>query len=79
MRCSKSALADAKRIILATDNDPPGRALAVELARRLQPENCLLVVWPSVDAPAAPHSLASAPHAAARAAAVAGTALQVRM
>ena len=34
------------RIVLATDNDEPGQALAEELARRLGRERCLLVRWP---------------------------------
>jgi len=69
-------VSDAKKIILATDNDAPGRALAVELARRLQPENCWLVVWPSKETPAAPPGPATAMHAAPTAAA-ASRALQV--
>jgi len=40
------------RIILAVDNDGPGRALAEELARRLGKERCWRVRWPdSGDAP----------------------------
>jgi twinkle protein len=34
------------RIILAVDNDEPGRALAEELARRLGKERCWRVRWP---------------------------------
>ena len=36
----------AARIILATDNDAPGNALAEELARRLGRERCFRVRWP---------------------------------
>ncbi|KAL2930727.1 Twinkle-like protein chloroplastic/mitochondrial [Bienertia sinuspersici] len=36
----------ASRIILATDADPPGQALAEELARRLGRERCWRVTWP---------------------------------
>lgn len=36
----------ASRIILATDGDPPGQALAEELARRLGRERCWRVKWP---------------------------------
>jgi replicative DNA helicase len=34
------------RIILAVDNDEPGRALEAELLRRLSPERCWRVQWP---------------------------------
>lgn len=34
----------ASRIILATDADPPGQALAEELARRLGKERCLFTL-----------------------------------
>ena len=34
------------KIILATDNDGPGQALAEELARRLGKERCWRVLWP---------------------------------
>ncbi|EFH67145.1 predicted protein [Arabidopsis lyrata subsp. lyrata] len=34
------------RIVLATDGDVPGQALAEELARRLGKERCWLVKWP---------------------------------
>ncbi len=40
-------LAHVERIILAVDSDPPGRALADELARRLGRERCYAVRWPS--------------------------------
>ncbi|KAF3322526.1 twinkle protein [Carex littledalei] len=36
----------ASRIILATDADKPGQALAEELARRLGKERCWIVKWP---------------------------------
>ncbi|XP_051125285.1 twinkle homolog protein, chloroplastic/mitochondrial-like [Andrographis paniculata] len=36
----------ASRIILATDSDHPGQALAEELARRLGKEKCWRVKWP---------------------------------
>ncbi|ESW19428.1 hypothetical protein PHAVU_006G124200 [Phaseolus vulgaris] len=45
----KEYLDKAVRIILATDNDPPGQALAEELARRLGRERCWRVVWPKKD------------------------------
>ncbi|KAJ4982412.1 hypothetical protein NE237_033249 [Protea cynaroides] len=42
----KEYLDKASRIILATDADPPGQALAEELARRLGRERCWRVRWP---------------------------------
>ncbi|AQK81536.1 Twinkle homolog protein chloroplastic/mitochondrial [Zea mays] len=42
----KDYLDSASRIILATDNDRPGQALAEELARRLGKERCWRVNWP---------------------------------
>jgi twinkle protein len=36
-----------KKIILAVDNDPPGKTLEEELARRLGPERCWRVTWPA--------------------------------
>ncbi|XP_020230829.1 primase homolog protein [Cajanus cajan] len=45
----KEYLDKAVRIILATDNDPPGQALAEELARRLGRERCWRVLWPKKD------------------------------
>lgn len=45
----KDYLDQASRIILATDGDAPGQALAKELARRLGNERCLLVRWPKKD------------------------------
>jgi len=35
-----------KKIVLAVDNDPPGKTLEEELARRLGPERCWRVTWP---------------------------------
>ncbi|EPS68730.1 hypothetical protein M569_06038, partial [Genlisea aurea] len=45
----KEYLNKASRIILATDADPPGQALAEELARRLGRERCWRVTWPKKD------------------------------
>ncbi|GMN64866.1 hypothetical protein TIFTF001_033936 [Ficus carica] len=42
----KEYLKKASRIILATDGDPPGQALAEELARRVGRERCWQVNWP---------------------------------
>ncbi|KAF9667150.1 hypothetical protein SADUNF_Sadunf16G0303200 [Salix dunnii] len=42
----KEYLNKVSRIILATDGDPPGQALAEELARRLGRERCWRVKWP---------------------------------
>uniref|UniRef100_A0A7N0REB7 Uncharacterized protein n=1 Tax=Kalanchoe fedtschenkoi TaxID=63787 RepID=A0A7N0REB7_KALFE len=42
----KEYLDKASRIILATDSDSPGQALAEELARRLGRERCWRVRWP---------------------------------
>ncbi|RAL54295.1 hypothetical protein DM860_001423 [Cuscuta australis] len=42
----KEAFEKASRIILATDGDKPGQALAEELARRLGRERCWRVKWP---------------------------------
>ncbi|GAB4852233.1 hypothetical protein Ancab_016425 [Ancistrocladus abbreviatus] len=42
----KAYLDKVSRIILATDNDSPGQALAEELARRLGKERCWRVRWP---------------------------------
>lgn len=39
-------LEDKTEVILATDADEPGQALAEELARRLGRERCRLVEWP---------------------------------
>uniref|UniRef100_M1BW74 Nucleic acid binding protein n=1 Tax=Solanum tuberosum TaxID=4113 RepID=M1BW74_SOLTU len=42
-------LEEASRIVLATDGDLPGQALAEELARRLGKERCWQVCWPKKD------------------------------
>ncbi|KAL6779279.1 CGLD17 [Auxenochlorella protothecoides x Auxenochlorella symbiontica] len=42
----KQYLDQAQRVIVATDNDAPGEALAEELARRLGRERCWRVRWP---------------------------------
>ncbi|GMN64867.1 hypothetical protein TIFTF001_033934 [Ficus carica] len=42
----KEYLKEASRIILATDGDGPGQALAEELARRVGRERCWRVKWP---------------------------------
>ncbi|KAL5537802.1 hypothetical protein UlMin_046130 [Ulmus minor] len=42
----KEYLKEASRVILATDGDNPGQALAEELARRLGRERCWRVKWP---------------------------------
>ena len=39
-------LEKVKRVIIATDDDGPGRALAQELVRRLGPSRCLFVTYP---------------------------------
>lgn len=39
-------LAGFKRVVLACDDDEPGRALAKELARRLGRHRCAMVKWP---------------------------------
>lgn len=44
-RC-KEQLDAAARVLVATDNDGPGEALAEELARRLGRERCWRVRWP---------------------------------
>lgn len=43
-------LAKAPHIVLATDNDPPGHALAEELARRLGKDRCRIAKLPEKDA-----------------------------
>ncbi|KAJ4702849.1 Twinkle-like protein, chloroplastic/mitochondrial [Melia azedarach] len=45
----KEYLDKVSRIILATDGDTPGRALAEELARRLGKDRCWRVRWPKKD------------------------------
>lgn len=42
---SRQVLDSAARIVLATDSDAPGQALAEELARRLGRERCWRVRW----------------------------------
>ena len=42
----EAALSPLTKIIIATDNDGPGRALGRELARRLGEERCWRVEWP---------------------------------
>ena len=44
---AKTLLKDASRVVLATDNDPPGEALAEELARRIGKARCWQVIWPA--------------------------------
>jgi len=39
-------LSTLKKIVLAVDNDAPGKTLEEELARRLGPERCWRVSWP---------------------------------
>lgn len=43
---SKDLLNKAKKIIIASDNDAPGNALAEEIARRVGAEKCAKVDWP---------------------------------
>ncbi|KAK9909228.1 hypothetical protein WJX75_009173 [Coccomyxa subellipsoidea] len=43
----RAILDQAVRIVLATDSDTPGQALAEELARRLGRDRCWRVRWPS--------------------------------
>ena len=47
---SREALAKASKVIIATDNDSPGNALAEEIARRIGKAKCWRVVWPDKDA-----------------------------
>lgn len=42
----EQALAHLVKIILAVDNDGPGKTLEAELARRLGPERCYTLKWP---------------------------------
>lgn len=49
LRGCTGELDQATRILLATDNDEPGQALAEELARRLGRERCWRVRFPSGD------------------------------
>lgn len=43
---AQAAIANAERVILATDADAPGRKLADELARRIGHAKCSRVTWP---------------------------------
>lgn len=43
-------LDQAARVVIATDNDAPGQALAEELSRRLGRERCWRVRWPGAGA-----------------------------
>ena len=43
---SAEQLSTLKKIVLAVDNDAPGKTLEEELARRLGPERCWRVTWP---------------------------------
>lgn len=45
MSTGETIFAEAQRVILATDADAPGKALADELIRRIGPEKCCRVVW----------------------------------
>jgi twinkle protein len=42
----EEVFASAKQVIIATDNDEPGRTLANELVRRIGSERCYRVQWP---------------------------------
>lgn len=44
---SKEVLDQYRKIVLATDADEPGQALAEELARRLGKEKCYRIEWPA--------------------------------
>jgi twinkle protein len=46
LRNCETELSGLKKIILAVDNDGPGKTLEAELARRLGPERCWRVEWP---------------------------------
>ena len=45
----RDVIESARRVILATDADEPGRALEEELARRIGKEKCWRVAWPSAN------------------------------
>lgn len=45
LESAEDAIKKAKRVILATDNDEPGKELARQLAKRIG-RNCYRVVWP---------------------------------
>eukprot|EP00884_Botryococcus_braunii_P004140 jgi/Botrbrau1/13727/Bobra.0356s0007.1 len=64
---SRQVLDGAGRIILATDSDAPGQALAEELARRLGRERCWRVRWfpPGLGSPAAAATGQTGPQAQA--------------
>jgi 5S rRNA maturation endonuclease (ribonuclease M5) len=47
LRRAEPVLRDARRVVLATDADAPGQALAEELARRLGRARCALLRWPA--------------------------------
>jgi twinkle protein len=42
----KGSARPVKQIIIATDNDAPGRILAADLARWLGPERCKFIEYP---------------------------------
>lgn len=44
---AQKLISEAKKIIIATDNDQPGDALRLEIARRAGLEKCWRVNWPS--------------------------------
>lgn len=46
LESAETAVAAAKRHIIAVDSDAPGQALEAELARRIGPEKCSRVAWP---------------------------------
>ncbi len=46
LRTCAGALDRLTKIVLAVDHDAPGQTLEEELARRLGPERCWLVIWP---------------------------------
>lgn len=43
---AKEHIEKAKRIVIAVDNDGPGKALAEEIARRVGRDRCWIVEWP---------------------------------
>lgn len=47
METTGDLFAAASRVIIATDNDAPGRELAKHLVRRIGPEKCWRVDWPT--------------------------------
>lgn len=47
LESSMPILDQVERHIIAVDSDAPGKTLETELARRLGPEKCLVVNWPS--------------------------------